>query len=534
MRLIVPPLEKRPWPTLGPEVCDFIEDYLVHGPGDVLGERVALTDELRLVFYRAYEVYPRDHEQAGRRRFKLVGLSRRKGWSKTEAAAWTAIIEAHPEGPVRCDGWKKEGRTWVPVGRPVRDPYIPMVATTEEQTDDLAYGAVHAILTQDSCPIAGDFDVGLERTQVIRGGSGEIKPLASAPSARDGARTTFQHFDETHLFTTDRLRTSYRTMQRNIPKRKGADAWSLETTTAYAPGEGSVAEDSHHYAEQVLAGEIEDPRLYFDHLQASESHDITNDEGLQAFVVEASGDAIGFTDVPTIMAHIRNPKVPESESRRFWGNQPRGSANRWIPPKAWAEAGPDPEEPLEAVEMGTEIALGFWGGVNRDSAGLVGATRDGRLFVIGWWEPAAGMRITDDEVETVLTHAAKQWKPFELVTSRVGGSGWIDEIDEWATSGAYGTVVEIPINSPARMGPACDRLYNAIHDQTVRHDGNPALARHVASCVPAQSNWGTYIRPAPGEHQHIDLARAAVLAFERAAVPAAPKRKPMILVGRSR
>jgi len=509
VRLIVPPLEKKPWPTLGPEVCDFIEDNLVHGPGDILGDRITLTDEQRLFVYRAYEVFPRDHPRAGRRRFKRTGLSRRKGWAKTEMAAWIAICEAHPEGPVRCDGFHKQGRQWIPIGRPVTDPYIPMVAVTEEQTEDLAYGAVHAILTDDRCPLIDDFEVGFERTTVARG-RGEIKPLASAPSARDGARTTFQHFDETHLFHTDRLLTAHRTMIRNIPKRIKSDAWSLETTTAYAPGEGSVAEETHLYAEQAAAGEVEASDLYFDHLQASESHDLTTDEGLEAGTIEASGDAIGYTDVEAIKQLFRNPKIPESESRRYWWNQPRGRADSWIAPKVWERAG-NPE----TVDAGTEIVLGFWGGVNRDSAGLVAATLDGYVFVLGTWEPTGGLRVASEEVEKAIADAYRKWTVNELVSSRTGGSGWISEIEDWSEQ--YENIVEIPINSPARMGPACDRFYTNTHEGTLTHDENPTMVRHIANCVPTKSIYGTFIRPGAGDSQQITLARAAVLAHERAA-----------------
>jgi len=37
MRLLVPEAGDDFY-TLGPEVCAFIETYLVHGPGDMLGE----------------------------------------------------------------------------------------------------------------------------------------------------------------------------------------------------------------------------------------------------------------------------------------------------------------------------------------------------------------------------------------------------------------------------------------------------------------------------------------------------------------
>lgn len=511
MRLLVPEADDRLWPTLGPEICDFIEWGLVHGPGDVLGEPIELTDEIRYIIYRAYEVYPRRHELAGRRRFKRTGLSRRKGWSKTELAAWLAITEAHPEAPVRCDGWRKEDGEWIPVGRPIRDPYIPMVATTEEQTEDLAYGAVLAILREDTCNVADDFVAGEERTLVARG-PGELKPLASAPSARDGARTTFQHFDETHLFISHRLKNAHRTMGRNIPKRKAADAWSFETTTAFAPGEASVAEDTHTEAEKITSGEAErvDLTLYYDHLQADETHDITTDEGLRAAIVQASGDAIAWADVPAIENQFREPKNAESDSRRYWLNQPRASADRWIAPLAWDGAHKKRNRPRK----GSRITLGFWGGVNRDSAGFVAATPSGYCFVVEYWEPTHGQRIARDEVEAVLADTYDRWDVLELVTSRTGGSGWIQAIEDW--DDIYGNVVEIPINSPARMGPACDRVYTAVHQKDLRHDGNPTLARHVANAMPVKSAHGTYIRPGPGESNHITLARALVLAYERA------------------
>jgi hypothetical protein len=46
-------------------------------------------------------------------------------------------------------------------------------------------------------------------------------------------------------------------MLENIPKRLDADAWSLETTTMYEPGEESIAEASHLYALAILAGRVD-------------------------------------------------------------------------------------------------------------------------------------------------------------------------------------------------------------------------------------------------------------------------------------
>jgi hypothetical protein len=55
---MVPPRDLELWPTLGPWVCQFIEKNLVHGPGDLFGKQVELTDEQKACIFRCYEVEP--------------------------------------------------------------------------------------------------------------------------------------------------------------------------------------------------------------------------------------------------------------------------------------------------------------------------------------------------------------------------------------------------------------------------------------------------------------------------------------------
>ena len=121
--LMVPDDGGELWPTLGPQVCQFIEENLVFGPGDLRGQPAFLDDEKRALIYRMYEVYPKDHPLAGRRRFKRVGLMLRKGTGKTELAAWIAACELHPEAPVRCDGFTEGVIRMV---RPFAIPIFPL------------------------------------------------------------------------------------------------------------------------------------------------------------------------------------------------------------------------------------------------------------------------------------------------------------------------------------------------------------------------------------------------------------------------
>jgi hypothetical protein len=266
------PVDKDPWPTLGPLVCEFIEENLVFGPGDLRGQPAVIDDEKKALIWRMYEVYPQGHALAGRRRFKRVGLSLAKGLAKTEFAAWIAACELHYEAPVRCIGFDKRGN---PIGGPVTDPYIPMVAYTEEQSDELAYGALKAILEES--PIRDDFDIGIERIMRWHG-DGKAVSLSSSPSARDGARTTFQLADETHWWTNPKLIKAHQTMMANLPKRKLSDAWALEVTTAPELGSGSVAESTMDYARTIKEGRIKDSRLFYFHRQASDEHDLDTEE----------------------------------------------------------------------------------------------------------------------------------------------------------------------------------------------------------------------------------------------------------------
>ena len=187
------------------------------------GEPVELTDELCCFIYRAYEVYPRDHERrAGASSARL--LSGGRAGRRRSLRPFIAIAEMDPTAPVRCDGWRAKGRR-EPVGGPVRDPYIPMVAYTEEQTAELAYSAVYEILSHS--PLADSYDLGLERI-IHATAPGKIQRSPRPPPPATAPARPFQHFDETHRFTTQRLKDAHATMHRNIPKRKTADAWSLE------------------------------------------------------------------------------------------------------------------------------------------------------------------------------------------------------------------------------------------------------------------------------------------------------------------
>lgn len=481
--LIVPPLDESPWPTLGPQVCDWIEWAGVYGPGDLQGEPYVITDEFRAQLYRMYEVYPKGHRLEGRRRFKRVCLEERKGTAKTERAMLIAFAESHPDAPVRCDGFKKVGREWEPVGRGVRSPYIPLVSYTVEQTEDLGYNVLRAII-EDS-PASDQYDIGLERIVVLdeRGReAGKAVPLAGSPGARDGARTSHQHFDEPHRMTLPRQRKAHSTMLENTYKRVGADAWTLETTTAGELGENSVAEDTRAYAESIERGEVDDPKLFFFSRFAPLEMPLDTPEETRAALLEASGPNGEWSgDIDALVGRRFEPKLDFNFWRRVWLNQWVPGGAKAFDPDLWAELA----LPEYVVPAGAQITLGFDGATRKDSTALVATeVSSGYQWPLGIWQRP--LNAPDEwEVDPALVDLAvtDAFGTYTVLRFYADPPYWWDWLNAWA--GRYGEdrVKEWWTNRLKAMAQSLRQYQGAMLDHSLSHDGDPLFAEHIANAV---------------------------------------------------
>lgn len=509
------PNDRSYYPTLGPGVCDFIEQNLVFGPGDLRGEPAVLDDETRGLIYRIYEVFPQGHDRAGRRRFKRVGLSLPKGLAKTEKAAWLAACELHHEAPVRCVGWSKDGE---PIGGPVTDPYIPLVAYTEEQSDELAYGALMVILSEG--PLVSDFDIGLERI-LRRKGDGRAVSLSSSPNARDGARTTFMVMDETHWWTPPRLKQAHQTMSNNLAKRKMADPWMLETTTAPEPGAGSVAEDTMEYAQAVQDGRIADASLFFFHRQSSDDHDLTTDEGVRAAIIEASGPAWVWRDIDAIANQWKDPTKDKSYLERVWCNRLVKGSSQAFDVVRWKELA----RAVSPAKRGDLITLGFDGALFHDGTALVAThIETGYQWPVGIWEcPLSkpdGWKVPTDEVDAAARAAFRDYTVWRMYADPPYWESWVSL---WA--GVFGKerVHEWYTNRRRQMAFSLRSFSNAIREGTISHSGDPNVARHIGNSRKEDHDgmrddegkalW-TIRKDRPDSPHKMDAAMASVLSWE--------------------
>jgi phage terminase large subunit-like protein len=507
-------------PSLGGHVCAWLETFLVHGPGDVQGERIVLDDELRLFVWRAYEL-----RANGQRQFRRAFLSRPKGRGKSELAAMLAGGELC--GPVRFDHYADPGETCPltgyeftggePVGRPVTAPEVLCIATEEGQAG-FVYQAARYMLRNGEAANSYPLDAGITRTYV--GGGGSMEPVTAAANSKDGGKSTFVVADETHHWVTRELRALHAMVKRNIVKRRTADGWLLETSTAYRPGEQSVAESSLEVWRMVASGEISDPTLLVDHRQAPDDVDIHDPGALMAALAGVYGEAAGWTNLEGIVAEFADPSTDEADCRRYWLNQVVRASDQWMDPAAWdACASPD------AVGVGEAVTLGFDGSIRDDATALIGCRlRDGYLFPVAIWE-----RKDTRDLRTLEAHGAPMWEVdrravdaavhdaftrWRVVRMYADNWQWQDALDRWGAEWPK-AVVSWPTNRERAMVHALERLHTAVATSECSHAGDAQLTRHVLNARKRAVRSGFVItKERDGSPRKIDAAVAATLAYE--------------------
>lgn len=464
--LIVPPLDLS-FPTLGPALKEFIEERFVFGPGSLSGRPAKLDDEKFAALCRMYEVFPKGHKYEGRRRFQRGGIEWRKGMAKTEFAAWVTGCELHPDAPVRgyFDGD-------VLKGKPVEFPYIPMMAASREQVEELAFGVLKYVIGEG--PDADLFDITDER--VMRLGrfgqdDGKAVPVAGAPGSRDGALTTFMHFDEPHRLKLPTHKAAYETMMANLSKRPLEDPWALHTSTAGAPGENSVEEDLRAEAESIDRGEIDDPALFFFARWADESKHavLETREQIVAAVAEATGPVgeYGPGQFENIAKNWERPKADKAYLERVWLNRWRKSGSSFFDKRQLN----DLCSPGELIPRGAFVALGFDGARFRDATAIVATDiKTGLQELIGLWErpeDADEWEVPEDEVTATFEDAMKRYRVFKLYADP---PHWTETIGSWYAK-YPGQVEEWYTKRHSQMAYTLREYQEAIDSGSIRFGG---------------------------------------------------------------
>ena len=498
--------------SLGYEVLDWIHAYCCHGPGDVQGEPLDYDDEIRDFIIECYRLDP----NTGRRVYREAILSRPKGRAKSEIAGMVVVAEAL--GPVRFDGWNADGQ---PVGKPVRSPLIKCLATEESQAGNTFENAAFVLgdWGPDEHPDIYGGIGGVRRYQsasaVYLPHGGEVRASTSGSASKDGGKETFVVPDESHLYVLPELRSMYATVMRNLGKRKLADPWALQTTTAYKPGEESIAEQK---LTAWRKGRL-DSSTYVDHREAKGKIDITDRahtlKQLRQVYGAAMDPASGWMEAERVYQDMLDPTVcrDEAEAARYYLNRPMSGQDAWI-----AKVIHERQTRAEVVEHGTPIALGFDGSLNNDSTVLRGCRMsDGFLFKIGAWEkpdgPAGeGWQVPRSEVLIAIRQAHED---FDVVRGYYDPHEWRSDIDALADDLGEERVVSFATSAYTAMNDALDRLHTGLMTGEIWHDDDPVAAEHYGNVYKAPRGRLMLVRKEnPNSARKIDSVVGDALALQ--------------------
>jgi len=509
-----------PPPTLGPIVCDWWEHYIPHGPGDVQGRPWQLTADQQLALYRIYEL-----DAEGRRSWSEVANVGPKGTAKSEFGGGLCVLEGL--GPVRFDGWDANGD---PVGRPLESVEILIFANDETQTDNTYANVAWALAGEpehgNDALLAdyGPFDIGRSwqsstRTNLAHA-RGSIETHSAGASSKDGGKSTFLVWEETHRWLLPELHNLHRITRRNLVKRAmTAQPWGYHATNFYDPSEGSVLQMVHADAEAKagrllwLMREVREGLVPPD----KDLRDLPDKVLLQA-LRDVYGSA-SWLHLPSIVEQIRRPSEPDGESRRFFLNQGRSSDGKWVHHMAWSE-----RMTQDRLQPGDRIAIGFDGSRYHDATALVACRLSDRLVQpLRIWEKPEGpagksWEVTSAEVDTEVAAAMAR---YQVKLAYGDPPYWQTDIESWALKWGEKVWVKFDTARDKAMAEALERWDTALVSGQLAHTGDQALSTHVLNAERGKTRSGYRLRKPAGvdrstQRSYIDGGVAAVLAHEAA------------------
>ncbi|GGX27006.1 terminase [Streptomyces chryseus] len=531
--------------SLGWMAVAWMEHFVVHGPGDVQGEPVRHGDEYTGFVVDCYAL----DDNAGRMLYDSAFFSRPKGCDKSGLGARIGLFEAF--GPSRFAGWAEGGEVYrdpwglgfeyvyeagEPMGRPVKVPYLRIMATEEGQTGNV-FDTIYFNLTDEASLLSHvpGIDPGISRINLPDGG--EITPSTASSSSKDGGKETWVCFDETHLYNTPELRRMYATVTRNLRKRKKiAQTWYLETTTMFAPGQDSVAERTYEEAEAIREGRKKRgrARLMYDH-RYGVVKDLKDEDELRAALRDAYGDAMEWIDEDTLVDDFYDLRNDSADGKRYFLNSRTSSSDAWMDPDAW-ELCRRPEE----IAPGELVTLGFDGSIRDDASALtLCRVSDGHMMLLGCWEKPEGPEGEGWQVdrESVDSAVSRAFEKYDVCGFYADPPHWQDYVDRWTSDfgedlrvrATQARPLEWWTNRPTAMEQALDRFVEAVDDKALSYAGTEkadddapfsklgaTLTRHIVNAKrrPMGRNHIGIGKEHPKSPKKIDAAMSAVLAYE--------------------
>lgn len=469
-------------------VPDWIEAHCIIPDGDRKGDPFEHYDWQLHCTVNHYRIKPT--AQPGQaatafhyRRSQIIGPQ------KTGKGPWSAtLLCAEGLGPVRFDGWAEGGERFdcrdhgcscgfiyeyepgEAMGRPWATPLIQLLATSEDQTDNI-YKPLQAMARYG--PLAERMRVGEEFIRLPN--DGHIEVVTSSALSRLGNPTNCAMQDETGLYTKHNgLIEVAETMRRGVA---GMGGRSIETTNPYDPTVDSTAKRTHTSKRRDIFRFYDPPPSNLDYGDEEQRHQIHlyNYRGSPHVEVEA-------IDAEAGELAERDP----AQAERFFGNRITAGAGHAFDADTWNNLA----DPAHSVPAGAVITIGVDGARFFDALAIV-ATEVNTLHQWPLYIEERPEHAPDDyehdfaAADAAMVAAFAQWTVWrvyidpqyiETLVSTWQGRWSAKRVIEWFTSRLRPTAFALQAYGQAMKGG------------DLSHDGDPVLAAHVTNAVKNPKN----------------------------------------------
>lgn len=434
-------------------------------------------------------------------------------WSATlvcAEAVGPVVFEGFAEGGEAYDcadhgcscGWGYEYQPGEPMGGPWARPLIQLLATSEDQTDNV-YGPLQTMIRNG--PLGEMMRVGEGFIRLP--GDGRIDPVTSKAASKLGNPITFALQDESGLYTkSNKLVLVAQTQRRGAA---GMGGRSIETTNPWDPAENSTAQQTFESLRPDIFRFYRQPPTGLSYGNKAERRKI------HAYAYKGSI----HVDLDSIEAEAAELlETDPAQAERFYGNRMVQGLGTWLQDGLWASR--EVPGPLPAV--GTEVTAGFDGSDNNDWTGIRLRTREGWRFTPTYgpdkrptcWNPAGwGGSIPRGEVMAAWDEICTRYK---VIRAYCDPRDWQSEIGDLALKHGEKVFLEWATYRVVKMHEALSRSVNDLVTGRSTHDSCPLTAMHVANARKVAKPGDRYIlsKPHGADHQKIDMAMADVLAHE--------------------
>jgi hypothetical protein len=503
-------------------VPDWIGAHCIIPDGDGKGQPFDMYDWQLHCTLHHYRVKPsaRPGQLASAFRYRRSQVI---GPQKTGKGPWSAsMVAAEGLGPVVFAGWAKGGETFdcrdhgcscgfiyeyepgEPMGRPWPTPLIQLLATAEDQTDNI-YMPLQAMARYG--PLAERMRTGEEFIRLPN--DGKIEVVTSSAQSRLGNPIIHAMQDETGLYTsTNKMIKVAETQRRGAA---GMGGRSIETTNPYDPAEDTTARRTHTAKAKDIFRYYDPPPEDLDYAKVRDRHKIhVYNYRLSPHVEVANIDA----EASELC------ELDQAQAERFYGNRIRSASDTAFGVAQWKKL----VRPGYMPAKGALIVAGVDGARYDDAIALVATeVATGFQWPLGIWErpESAGDDYEHplDQVDAMMVDAFATYSVWRVYID----PQYIDHlVDLWC--GRWGTdKIKAWVTSRPRPIAWALRGYAAAQKSgAVSHNGDDRFTAHIGNAKRRTVNvfdddhkpmWGIS-KDAPHSPLKIDAAMAGCLSWE--------------------